>query len=123
MEVPNSADRKSTRVIPAASHRDATATSHLPVSAQVAVVSNDSARLRTIQELSLHSTLSIATIHRLKKAGRIPFFQPAGKGGRLLFPADAIERSCKANDEAAEAGPSPAVRDKRLSGPLPAWMR
>ena len=54
-------------------------------------MADDNAQLVTIEELSEHSRLSIATIHRLKRAGKIPFFQPSGKGGRLLFPANAIE--------------------------------
>jgi hypothetical protein len=101
----------------------------------MAAVPNNSAPLLTIVELSRHSRLSIATIHRLKNDGRIRYFQPAGKGGRLLFPADAIEQSgsavgeaagaelSPAVDEAAGAGPSPAAGDQRLSGPRPAWMR
>ena len=47
----------------------------------------------SITELSARSGLSVSTLHRLKKAGKIPCLQPAGKGGRLLFPADAIEQS------------------------------
>ena len=41
----------------------------------------------TVDELSARTGLSLSSLHRLKKQGRIPFFQPAGKGGRLLFPS------------------------------------
>jgi len=79
--------------------------------------------LLTIEELSRHSRLSVATLHRLKRAGRIPYFQPAGKGGRLLFPVDAIERAGNAVDEATGAVTNQVTDGQRLSGPCPAWMR
>jgi hypothetical protein len=78
----------------------------------------------TIQELSATGRLSIATIHRLKRQGKIPYFQPADKHGRWLFPADAIERASQAasspvaNHESATAEPP-----MHLSGPCPAWMK
>jgi len=79
--------------------------------------------LLTIEELSRHARLSPSTIHRLKNAGLIPFYQPSGKGGRLLFPADAIERTATAIAEAAGRGSNQTDRHQRLSGPRPAWMR
>lgn len=51
----------------------------------------DAAQLLTIEEFIAKSRLSVSTIHRLKRQGKIPYFQPAGKGGKLLFPPDAIE--------------------------------
>jgi excisionase family DNA binding protein len=86
------------------------------------MMENDS-RYLTIEELSQRSRLSVSTLHRLKKSGKIPYVQPAGKGGRLLFPADALERVALAT---ASFGPEPPVEaqsPKRLSGPLPAWMQ
>jgi len=77
--------------------------------------------LLTLQELCQQSRLSPATVHRLKNAGKIPFYQPAGPGGRLLFPADAIERACPRADETSPATPSTSA-SARLSGPLPNWM-
>lgn len=76
----------------------------------------------TIDELSRRSGLSASTLHRLKNAGKIPFFQPAGKRGRLLFPADAIEQSARSVPPRDE---QPAVADarKRLSGPQPKWLQ
>ncbi len=80
------------------------------------------AQLITVEELSSRCRLSIATLHRLKRQGKIPFFQPAGKGGRVLFPADAIERAA-----ALVAAPSNSLssdgQPKHLSGPRPAWMK
>jgi hypothetical protein len=89
---------------------------------KVVHMANENPQLVTIEELSKRSRLSIATIHRLKKAGKIPFFQPSGIGGRLLFPLDAIERSaattvCSATP-AAKVAPPP-----RLSGPTPDWRK
>lgn len=72
----------------------------------------------SISELAARTGLSHATIWRLKRGGKIPFFQPGGKNGRVLFPADAIER--------ALGGPPQATPDdappERLPGPQPSWM-
>jgi excisionase family DNA binding protein len=77
----------------------------------------------TAEQLSRRYGLSTSTIHRLKKAGKIPFLQPAGKGGRLLFPADAIEQSVQSIPQPAENQTGIADSSKRLSGRLPKWMQ
>ena len=69
----------------------------------------------TIAELSQSSGLSQSTIRRLQRDNRIPYFQPAGKGGKLLFPPDAIERTSPVSD-AAETEP------RRFRGKRPNWM-
>ena len=74
-----------------------------------------------IHQLTTRTGLSVATIHRLKAQGKIPFFQPAGKGGKLLFPPDALERAPGPTPPAAQLGSSEP--QGRLSGPAPAWMR
>jgi len=81
-------------------------------------------QLLTIQELSEKCRLSISTIRRLKRQGKIPHFQPAGKGGTLLFPPDAIEQTV-ANPQTPASPPSGQSDGKtqRLSGPRPAWMQ
>lgn len=80
-------------------------------------------KLLGIKELSQKIGLSVSTIHRLKNAGKIPFFQPAGKRGRLLFPADAIEQAA-ASLPPLEEGQAPAAdSSKRLSGRMPNWMQ
>ena len=77
----------------------------------------------TIKELSRRSRLSESTIHRLKRAGRIPFYQPGGKHGRLLFPSDAIEQTAQ-NGSAVPTPASPPRSDSpRLSGCRPAWQQ
>ena len=77
-----------------------------------------------IVELSRRAQLSVPTIHRLKRQGKIPFYQLAGKGGKLLFPPDAIERSSgnPTHDVTSGSGSTP-VPPERLSRPVPVWMR
>lgn len=86
--------------------------------------SNDgSCSLLLTVQLSVKSRLSVATIHRLKRQGKIPFYQPAGKRGRLLFPPDAIERADQATSSSAtKDSPGDAGNPSHLSGPRPAWM-
>ena len=78
----------------------------------------------TIQELSEHSHLSVATINRLKKAGLIPFFQPGGPRTSVRFPADAIEQACanRGGDVCQPPAASSAHAPKTLSGPAPKWL-
>ena len=69
--------------------------------------------------LGARTGLSTSTIRRWAKAGWIPCFQPAGKGGKLLFPPDAIEQACAASADAL-AAKHDAIHPH--SGPKPAWM-
>jgi hypothetical protein len=71
--------------------------------------------LITIKALKNTSGLSFSTLRRLVRGRKIPFFQPSGKGGKLLFPPDAVE--CAALD-----APSPNV-SPRLAGRQPSWMK
>jgi hypothetical protein len=123
MKDPNSASPDRSDATPSGSRLDAERARIVPSSAEAATVSTSGAPLLTIDELSRHSRLSITTLHRLKKAGRLPYFQPAGKGGRLLFPVDAIERANNAAGELAGECQNSDRGDQRLSGPRPAWMR
>ena len=74
----------------------------------------------TVAELVERSGYSSASIHRLKAKHQIPFYQPAGKGGKLLFPPDALEQIRK-NESASSNKPKPQPREQ-LSGRPPAWM-
>jgi len=78
--------------------------------------------LVTIQELSRQTRLSLATLHRYKAAGKIPFHQPGGKGSALRFPADAVQRAAVADAMDAAASVVQGSR-KQLAGPRPAWLR
>lgn len=68
------------------------------------------------------SGLSESTIWRLKRDGKIPFFQPAGKHGRVMFPEDAIELCHATSDDAKTRQIENTASDKRLPGPRPEWM-
>ena len=76
---------------------------------------------QTAEQLSQQSGFSLATIHRLKKAGKIPYFQPGGKGARLLFPPDAIEQAQQPY-HCPNSTPAEGDIPQRLAGPQPAWM-
>jgi hypothetical protein len=76
-------------------------------------------QLLTIKELSAKSRYSVVQLRRLARARRIPFVQPAGPGGKLWFPADALER---AGDAAQPAGAEPSEVNP-LPGPKPKWRR
>ena len=72
--------------LPPRPHLDGAAGAYMPGEC------NDKAFL-TASELSAQSGLSPSTIYRLKTAGKLPYYQPAGRGGAVLFPPDAIEQS------------------------------
>ena len=75
----------------------------------------------TKRELCQRTGLSAPTIHRYKRAGKIPFFQPGGKGARVLFPPDAIEAAqTQTNLERAEP-PSGIEARRSRPGPQPKW--
>jgi hypothetical protein len=72
-------------------------------------------KLLTIRELSARSGISITQLRRLANSGRIAFFQPGGRGGKLLFPPDAIEKSGQPQPEIEATG-------LPLAGRRPLWM-
>jgi hypothetical protein len=74
-----------------------------------------------IRELSSKTGFSVTQLRRLARQGRIPCFQPGGKGGKLLFPPDAIEQCLT---DAPDPDSDAARKDTEpLSGRLPAWMK
>ncbi len=70
----------------------------------------------SINELSQITGFSVTQIRRLVAAEKIAFFQPGGKGGKLLFPPDALERRYSENPFAREN-----EGEKPLPGPRPNW--
>ena len=72
----------------------------------------------TIKELSNLTGFSVTQLRRMASAGRIPCHQPGGKGGKLLFSPDAIEK-CGSSD--SQSTPNDDLAN-RLSGRSPAWM-
>jgi excisionase family DNA binding protein len=79
-------------------------------------------RLIGVRELARLAGLSEPTIRRLARDRRIPFFQPGGRGGKLLFPPDAIQRAAGGIAGPPQAEPGPAAGPPRLAGPRPRWM-
>jgi excisionase family DNA binding protein len=71
----------------------------------------------TIDELSAICGLSVATLRRLVRGGRLHAVQPGGRGTKLLFRRDVLE-TAGPSDPPSTAGPS-----LRLPGPKPNWKR
>jgi hypothetical protein len=69
----------------------------------------------TIKELSTLTGFSETQLRRLQRDHRIPFFQPGGKGGKLFFPPDAIEKS-------GQPQPGAETTGLPLAGRRPSWM-
>ena len=68
----------------------------------------------TIRQLSERTGYSVTQLRRLVKSKVLPYLQPAGTGGKLLFKPDAVERAAKAQQAARDSS--------RLSGKAPDWM-
>ncbi len=75
------------------------------------------------QEFSRLSGLSLATVHRYLKKGRLPYRQPGGPRSRILIPAVALEAAATVAEitPAALVKAAPAVPSPRLPGPRPRW--
>ncbi len=72
----------------------------------------------SLRELSQRTGLSESTIRRLAQRKKIQAHQPGGKGTKLLFRPDAIEKTTS-----PPTSPDPASnRVKHLSGRAPTWM-
>jgi hypothetical protein len=83
-------------------------------------------------EFSRFSGLSLASVHRYLKNGRLPYRQPGGPRGRILIPAGALETGPdlgspahpeQARDPASPTQVEAAARCSPLSGPRPKWTR
>jgi hypothetical protein len=91
------------------------------------VPDNSTRRFLAPLEFARLSGLSLATVHRYLRSGKLPFFQPNGRRGRILIPIDAL-KSCNANEKgdhrANEAATEvPDLDAQKLSGPRPKWAR
>jgi len=81
-------------------------------------------RFLTRKELSRQTGLSLATLQRYKDDEKIPFFQPGGRGARVVFPLDAIEAArrlqfqARLNPQQNNAMARPVAR---IPGPQPRW--
>jgi hypothetical protein len=72
-----------------------------------------------IQQLSQRSGRAVSSLRRDVRKGKLEAFQPGGRGGKLLFRSDAIQR-CKA--VAVEAQSATPHSPGHLPGRRPAWM-
>ena len=77
----------------------------------------------TLPELCALTGFSSATIHRWKRAGRIPYVQPGGKGGHLRFPVEAVEQCLRAGQSQVNTAPVESHDLQRLPGRQPSWRR
>ncbi|MBL8797084.1 MAG: helix-turn-helix domain-containing protein [Planctomycetia bacterium] len=72
-----------------------------------------------IDELSTLSGLSVSTLRRYVRQGKIIALQPGGPGSRLLFRPDALERAGTLPEDTGEpVSPGP----RQLPGRRPGWM-
>lgn len=78
---------------------------------------NTTPELLTIREFSEVSRLSVTQIRRLVKAKRVHCLQPGGRGGKLLFPLDALDALGERDDDVV-------VRDDKRPkhGRRPKWQ-
>jgi hypothetical protein len=83
------------------------------------------------QEFSDPSGLSIASVRRYMRDGKLPFVQPGGPRGRVLIPTDALARLA-AHDRGDTSPPTPDTSpagerrsdgSSRRPGLGPAWRR
>jgi hypothetical protein len=85
------------------------------------------------QAFSGLSGLSLATVHRYLRSGRLPYRQPAGRRGRIVIPADALELLPGTTlphgltqapvPPPTTATTQPPVTPARPPGPRPKWTR
>jgi hypothetical protein len=89
---------------------------------------DDKHRYLTAVQLAATAGVSESTIWRLKKAGKIPFFQPGGEDCLVKFPPDAFEQQRALKTPTAEDTDQKSHQqinaDKNhLPGRRPTWRR
>lgn len=78
------------------------------------------------KEFSERSGLSLATIHRYLRSGKLPFVQLGGRRHRLLIPWDALQlllTPSAVETPAKQKVHKPMDSSQPLSGPQPRWLR
>jgi hypothetical protein len=83
----------------------------------------DNRQYLTKRELCQKRGLSAPTIQRYKERGLIRYIQPAGRGGRVLFPPDALEGIVRSPQSSSPIPIPPSKVSTGLRGPRPQWMR
>jgi len=80
-------------------------------------------------EFAAECGLSIATVRRLLKKGRLPMAQPGGRHCRILIPAGAINSLCTTettNNPSPNSQSSPDLTNSnsnQIPGPKPRWLQ
>jgi hypothetical protein len=90
-----------------------------------------SRRLLSPQQFSQLTGLSLATVHRYLKSGKLSYLQPGGPRSRILIPSDALGppsqvTSTQSQATAMSVVPPPSAGStqiEHLRGPLPRWIR
>ena len=85
------------------------------------------------KEFAARTGISLATVRRYLKSGRVVAHQPGGRRHRVLIPADALEQVApstpprvgpdRSSPAIAPLPGHPAADDKSLCGPAPKWLR
>jgi excisionase family DNA binding protein len=80
----------------------------------------------TYKALSAKTGISLSTLRRRVKEGKLQHCQPGGKRTRVIFPQDVVERLMRTDDHnpepTRESPPLTGGADRR-SGPAPKWLR
>jgi excisionase family DNA binding protein len=96
------------------------------------LVDNPSRRYVSPEEFSQFTGLSLATVRRYLKDGKLTFLQPGGRRGRILIPVDAlvgpppdVSGATPVSEPAAGSLPPGGSQTKtaRIPGPSPRWTR
>ena len=75
-----------------------------------------------IDELSSRSSLSVTTLRRYVRNGRIKAIQPGGPGAKLLFLPDALERTVRSDKTLDQSNTTPSSsQPETLPGRRPGW--
>jgi len=89
----------------------------------------DARRYLSVEEFARYSGLSLATVRRYLKSGKLPYRQPAGPRSRVLIPLDALDiaappEQIPSTPPATAPAPDQHPPDSgRLAGPRPQWTR
>lgn len=76
------------------------------------------------KEFALSNGLSINTVRRYTRSGRLPYIQPGGFRCRILIPRNALNSSGKIPSENSPPAPPCARKAQtKASGPEPAWKK
>lgn len=73
----------------------------------------------TAKDLAEALDVRLSTVYRLKRDGRLPYFQPGGKRHFVRFPETLLET---VTEVTVNAAPGNATADVTIPGPKPKWQ-